>query len=104
MNLFSSVITTIGGVLNLIDTNIDTLEKLSKAGNIKAKSFSNALAFDEKIKQELRSSDEYKNARMNKILKEELERVEQEEDEEQEEETSDGLKSDINDMINSVKF
>ena len=65
MNLFNSLTQTVSGVLNLIDTNIETLQHVSKAGNTKAKSFSNALEFDEQIRQTLRGSKEYKKARMN---------------------------------------
>ena len=108
MNIFSSLTKTIGGVLNLIDTNLDTLESLSKAGNTKAKSFSNALSFDEEIRQTLRGSKEYKKARMKAIISEETEKLKeikkQNTDDTDDTDDTDSLSNDISDMISNIKF
>jgi len=104
MNILKSLGNTTLGLLSLADTNIETLKYISEVGNIRAKSIRNAYSFDEKIREKLRSSKEYQKARMNQILKEELEKVKDISSDTDNEDTDNGLTDDINDMISNLRY
>jgi len=104
MNIFSSATKTIGGILSLVDTNIETLKYISEVGNVRAKGVRNAYSFDEQIREKLRGSKEYQKARMNKILNEELSKVKDTSSDTDNEDTDNGLTDEINDMINELKY
>jgi len=94
----------INNIFKLGSINVDSLINVSKALNTKSEAFSNALSFDEQIRQTLRASDSYKKARMNQILKEELEKVIDTEEETDNEATDNGMENNINELLAQYNF
>jgi len=66
---------TVSNMLNMVNKNIDTIQEVSKVGNIKAKSFVNALEFDEQIRKRLRDTKKYQQLRAKQIMQEELNKL-----------------------------
>ena len=92
---------TITNMLKVIDTNLDTITEVSRAGNLKAKSFANALAFDEQIRTRLRSSNKYRELRAKNIMREELNKLAI--DEVQDDEVQDDNNSSFDDLISEFE-
>ena len=93
---------TINNLLKVIDTNLDTITEVSRVGNLKAKSFSNALEFDEQIRTKLRSSNKYRELRAKQIMQEELNKLaidEVQDDDSDDENSFDDLISEFEDNI-----